>query len=111
MAERKKRGKGRKRKERRERWGGKESKREREKREKRETGEGKREKRGEPSRDNMREEVFICTHNKNCGGSRGNVKVVTFLYAFYVIRFILHKLFSFSLTQTEKACALSPNGP
>ena len=31
---------------------------------------------------------------KNGGEGEGeNVKVVTFLYAFYVIRFILHKLF------------------
>ena len=50
----------------------------------------------------MRKEVFICTHNKN---QRGNVKVVTFLYAFYVIRFILHKLFSLAEhTQNRPLC-------
>ena len=48
----------------------------------------------------MREEVFICIRNKN--RERGeNVKVVTFLFAFYVIRFILHKLFSPTAAQTE----------
>ena len=46
-------------------------------------------------RKNMRKEIFICSRNKKNGGvgEGENVKVVTFLYAFYVIRFILHKLF------------------